>query len=474
MAVKTEQDLSANAHTLWLKAMSAIEQRNHAYAVSLIQAVLKETPDFLDGRKMLRRAEISSTKVKKGFLSGVSALSLKSAGSVKKDPVAAMDAAEKVLEKDPYNIPANQLLKEAALASEMPEVAAFALETLAEGHPKDAKILHELGEYYYNNADSEKAGDIYRRIIDINPADLIAIKREKDAAAKSTMKSGGWESATSYRDVIKDKDVAVSLEQQNRMVLSEDMVEQQLAELHVRAQAEPENMDVARKIGTLYEQKGDIDSAIQWFAWASSLAKDVDPVLLRKVSDLQLKVLEKHITEREEWLAQYGDAEAAPEVLQQLEDLKKQKAATLISDARKRVERNPTDLQFRYELGEQLLLSGQYTDAIPELQKARNNPNVRLKAMNLLGQCYFHKGMLDLSVKQFADAAKEILTMDALKKEVLYRLGLVYEKMGKATECLECMKEIYDVDYGYEDVAKRVEASYSGGGSDGAPATPAA
>ena len=156
MAVKTDKDLSDNARSLWLKAISAIELRNHAYAVSLIQAVLKETPDFLDGRKMLRRAEISSTKMKKGFLSGMSSLSLKSSASVKKNPVEAMDMAEKALEKDPFNIPANQLLKEAALAAEMPEVAAFALETLAEGHPKDAKILHELGEYYYNNADSEK------------------------------------------------------------------------------------------------------------------------------------------------------------------------------------------------------------------------------------------------------------------------------------------------------------------------------
>ena len=470
MAVKTDKDLSDNARSLWLKAISAIELRNHAYAVSLIQAVLKETPDFLDGRKMLRRAEISSTKMKKGFLSGMSSLSLKSSASVKKNPVEAMDMAEKALEKDPFNIPANQLLKEAALAAEMPEVAAFALETLAEGHPKDAKILHELGEYYYNNADSEKAGDIYRRIIDINPADLVAIKREKDAAAKTTMKSGGWETAESYRDVIKDKDAAVSLEQQNRMVMSEDMIGQQLVELHARAEKEPQNVDVARKIATLYEQKNDLDTSIQWYSWANELAKNVDPMLSRKVSDLQLKLLDRYIAEREEWLAQYGGAEGASDVRQQLEDLKKQKADALIGDARKRVERNPTDLQLRYELGEQLLLSGHHTDAIPELQKARNNPNVRLKAMNLLGQCYNEKGMLDLSVKQFLDASKEILVMDGLKKEVLYRLGLVYEKMGKAAESLECMKQIYDVDYGYEDVAKRVEASYGGGGETPAPA----
>jgi hypothetical protein len=69
--------------------------------------------------------------------------------------------------------------------------------------------------------------------------------------------------------------------------------------------------------------------------------------------------------------------------------------------------------------------------------------------------------MLDLAVKQFKDAAGEILAMDVTKKEILYKLGLVYERMGKKEDSLNCMKEIYEVDYGYMDVAKRVESSYN-------------
>jgi hypothetical protein len=33
--------------------------------------------------------------------------------------------------------------------------------------------------------------------------------------------------------------------------------------------------------------------------------------------------------------------------------------------------------------------------------------------------------------------------------------------MGNMEKSLECMKEIYEVDYGYLDVAERVEASYT-------------
>src|SRR2546430_9144267 len=40
-----------------------------------------------------------------------------------------------------------------------------------------------------------------------------------------------------------------------------------------------------------------------------------------------------------------------------------------------------------------------------------------------LGVCYRELGMLDLAMKQFEDAAKEILSMDPMKKEIVYNLG---------------------------------------------------
>jgi hypothetical protein len=33
--------------------------------------------------------------------------------------------------------------------------------------------------------------------------------------------------------------------------------------------------------------------------------------------------------------------------------------------------------------------------------------------------------------------------------------------MGKKDDYLNCMKEIYEVDYSYRDVAQRVESSYT-------------
>ena len=195
--------------------------------------------------------------------------------------------------------------------------------------------------------------------------------------------------------------------------------------------------------------------------YAVALTNKSDPGLIRKVSDLKMRQLDRQIREDERYLAENSadDPEFAAKSAQ-LGQAKKQRADILIEDARKRIERNPTDLQLCYELGEHLTNAGQYRDALPELQRARQNPNARLKAMNLLGCCYRELGMLDLAAKQLDEAARELMVMDATKKEILYNLGLVYERMGNTSQYIEAMKKIYESDYGYRDVAHRVERSY--------------
>jgi tetratricopeptide (TPR) repeat protein len=91
------------------------------------------------------------------------------------------------------------------------------------------------------------------------------------------------------------------------------------------------------------------------------------------------------------------------------------------------------------------------------------NPSVRLKAMGKLGQCYVARNMNDLAVKTLSDAVADLLAMDSVKKDLLYNLGLVYEKMKEKEKSIDCFKQIYEVDYGYRDVAMKVESSYGQG-----------
>jgi tetratricopeptide (TPR) repeat protein len=245
------------------------------------------------------------------------------------------------------------------------------------------------------------------------------------------------------------------------MALTGESLEQQIAETYAQHQAEPENVNFARQLGALHEQKEDFEGAIAWFEYAAELTNRTDAGLSRKVSDLAARRTDREIAEHEQFLAEHGpETDGYAERAAALAEAKKQRTTSLIDEARKRSERNPTDLQLRFELGEHLLNAGLFREALPELQRARQNPNARLKAMNLLGRCYCELGMLDLAAKQLEEAAREILAMDSMKKEIIYNLGLVYAQSGDAAKSIDCMKQIYAVDYGYRDVAERVESSY--------------
>src|SRR5207248_9947761 len=171
MALNTEMELSQALRALWLKAVAAIELRNFGYAISLLQEILTQEPQFLTGRELLRRAEVTKSKsAKKSFfnISTASFTVINAQRKIKNDPNRAVEILAKVLEKEPYNRQANLVLKEAALAAGWPEIAVFALRTLVEENPRDVKVLHALGRLYHQLGDSDQEEEYYNKIYAID------------------------------------------------------------------------------------------------------------------------------------------------------------------------------------------------------------------------------------------------------------------------------------------------------------------
>src|SRR6266446_6389247 len=213
MAVLTEKELNETQRNHWLKAVAAIELRNFGYAISLLQGILKQQPQFLTGRRLLRRTEVTKSKsAKKSFfnISTAPIAVMKAKREIKRDPKRAIEMIEKVLEEEPYHRQANLVLKEAALVVGWPEIGVFALRTLLEENARDVKLLHELGRIYHEMGENDQAVEVYNRITEIDPLDAEALRLGKDASARASMSTGGWTQAESYRDLIKDKEAAIS------------------------------------------------------------------------------------------------------------------------------------------------------------------------------------------------------------------------------------------------------------------------
>ncbi len=462
MAEISENELPANVKALWLKALTSVQTNNTEYAVSLLQAVLKDAPGFLQGRKILRKCAIQMSgqgQKKKGIfgMSGGGMTIMKIANQAKKDPDSALPLIEKELEKDPTNEQANELLFDVAVKLELPETAAFALETIRTYSPENTKSLHKLAEFYLSNNDPNKAVEVYNDIIKQTPNDSAAIKGAKDCSARASMQKSRWDENTSMRDLMRNISENEELEQATRTGLTKEQLEARRDKAIEKYSVDTNNLAAVKDLANIYEQLEDWANSYTFFHWAHTLSNG-DIALATKAGIMRDRALEHELRTLEQALAE--DPEN-PELQSQLAERRAARLAEQVEEARQRIEQNPTDPQLRFELGQALYRSGDFTGAIPHLQQATRNPHIRTKVLLMLGRTFRAKNMYDLAIKQLSDALADLHAMDGIKKEVLYEKGQIHHEMGDRAAALDSFKQIYEVDYGYRDVAQRVESSYA-------------
>ncbi len=455
----TEKELPPNLKPLWLKALSAVQTSNLPYGISLLQAVLKDSPGFLEGRKMLRKCEfqLAGGSKKKGGLFGMGGGVMKLQSQAKKDPTGTLALIEKELEKDPFNDQANDLLFDTCLKLEMYETAAFALETVRKGSPENAKLLHKLAEFYITREQPMLASEVYNDIIKHHPTDGPAIKGSKDSSARASMQKQKWDENADMRSLMRNSAENEELEKASRTGLTREQLEDRRDKVVERYNLDPNHLSTAKDLAGLYEQLEDWHNAHTFYSWAHTLSNG-DVALATKAGAMKDRALETDLKNLEAGVA------ADPtnvELKAALDARRADRIAEQVQEAQKRVDQNPTDPQLRFDLGTALYNAGDHSAAIPHLQQATRNPHIRTKVLLLLGRTFRAKGMFDISIKQLSDALADLVAMDNTKKEILYEKGLIHTEMGDKVSALDCFKQIYEVDYGYRDVANRVESSYT-------------
>lgn len=456
-----EADLDPKYQSLWKKALISAERKNWEYVIDQVLPIVTANLGFLDGRKLLRSAEgeVSGGAKKGGFGLGGG---LFKGGISKKEPADQIaDMEENVFRKDPFSMSANEQLFDISMKIKFPELAAFALETIRRGHPENTKNMHRLAQHYMVYKQPEKAAEVYHAIVKVDPRDMDAMKGEKDAAAQTSILRQGWGAEGDFRKAMKDSGEAAKLEMLQRQGMTQEQMEQFLAETIEQYNADQTNIIIVKRMADLYERLGQIDNSLMFYDYALNSLNPGDVALQRKVEIMRDKVKDQKILDYEREIEANPDAPDIEDKRAELAEIRRERASVVIGEAKTRVDRNPTDKTLRYELGQAYYNAGMYTEAIPELQQAKSNPNMRIKAILMLGRCFASKNMNDLAKTSLSEAAKELVVMDPIKKEVLYELANVLDKMGDRAGSLDALKEIYNSDYGYKDVAKRVESSYS-------------
>lgn len=465
MAEKSLNDLPRDLRALFTKGNDAFQRENYDYAIALFNQILEKQPAILDVRKSLRAAQFKKAGAGGGFFkrafnsASSSPMVAKGQMTVRKNPQEALQIAEQILNGDPHSAAAHKLLAEAALAMELPLTAVLSLELLVKNSPKDKALGVQLAEALSLAGDKTRAEGIYSDLIREHPHDAELNQALKDLSARKTMDEGGYGALEggqgSYRDILKNKDEAVMLEQEKRQVKSEDTVDRVIREYEERLAKEPSNLKLLRDLAELYTQKKDFDRALGYYEKLRQSDAGNDASLQSAIAQTKVRQFDHLLLQLDPNAADYAERSA---------QIKADRLAFQLAECKERAEKYPTDLAIRFELGQFYFQVGNLSEAIKEFQKARQNPHKRIQSLNYLAQCFSKRGMFDMAARQAQEAIKEKQVFDAEKMELVYTLGSILEKMGKREEAIEQFKLIYEVDSSYKDVEKKVDEYYAGGG----------
>ena len=460
MAEKALTDIPRALREQFDRGMAAYNKDNFDYAVTLFVDVLQKEPAFYDCREALRAAQFRKGGKRGGLfqkLLGQAAPSLaRGQIALRTNPPEALHCAEQVLNDDPRNQAAHELLARAAMTVGLPRTAVLSLEIVFKSNPSDRGVAIRLAQALVAAGQVERADRIYSDLLAATPADLEVARAYKDLGARRTIHEKGYADfgteQASYRDALKDEKESVTLEQEHRSLKADDVGQRLLAEYQDRLAREPGNPKVLRNIADLHAQAGRFDEALAIYRQILDREGSKDPALEKAIAEIRLRQFDTRIQALDP-----ADSDHATQRVQ----LEKERDEFELADCRQRVERFPTDLAIRFELGQLYFRARRIPEAIQELQKAQSHPHLRLAAMGMLARCFAHRGMNDLAARTFQNALKEKTAFDDEKKELLYDLGVVLEKMGKNAEAIEHFKLIYENDIGFRDIAARVDAYYA-------------
>lgn len=465
MAEKNLNELNPELRRMHTKAVEAAQRENDDYALTLFRQVLEREPGFFEARKALRAVQARKGG---GGGGGFFKKMMSSAGSspqiakakviLGKNPGEAMAIAESVLDGDPNNAFAHRIIVDAAQALELPQTAALSLENLVRNAPKDKALVIEFANFAAETGvHAPEAEQCLNQLMRSASYDPDLQQAQKNLSAHRTLDEGGYQALEggkgSYRDILRNKEEAASLEQEQRVQKSEDTAARLISEYEARLQNEPDNLKMIRSLAELYTQKNEFARALELYQRLKQGEQGSDATLDRAIADTTLRQFDYQISQLNPF---------ATDLAEQTAKIQAEKTAFQLAECRQRVEKYPTDLAIRFELGQLYFQAGKIGEAIAEFQKAQQNPNRRIAAMGYLAQCFARRGMNDSAVRTLQNAIKEKPAFDEEKKDLIYNLGCVFEKMGKQAEAIEQFLIIYETDVTYRDVGAKVDAHYAG------------
>lgn len=378
------------AEIFFKKALECEKGRNWDYAIASYIMGLQYDPDNLDQHQKLIQAG-KTRKSQGGKPSG--GLFGEKFTANGKGPLVPMLQAEESVARDPTNIAKWEKLVRASTTAGAPKSAVWfgdVLLTLLKADPSTSGKLNR----YKMLRDHYKALEAYRlarvaneAALALAPNDLDITTEAKNLAAMDVTKEGGYESAsadgTSFKTSMKNAESQMDLLLKNSDVKTEEFLKKMIAQNKAKWEKEPTSSGLLRGyIDALLALENDENEKEAIRLLNEAYTKSAEFQLKVRAGDIQMRQYRRKLRQIKERAADPSlPPEKKAELLAHHDTKFRQVLEFEVAEYKKRIEKYPTDMELRYEVGRRQMELGLVDDSIDNLQQAEESPKIRIRVL---------------------------------------------------------------------------------------------
>ncbi|MGA2584104.1 MAG: tetratricopeptide repeat protein [Tepidisphaeraceae bacterium] len=429
---------------------------NYDYAVEMFMQGLNLDPDSVQAHQELRDISLKR-KASGGKASGMWGRLLKrSAGDDKGN----MLTAEKLLANDPGNTDHMQAMLQSALDAGFFDTVLWLGPIFQKANADDKKPDFNkfivLRDVYKRLKLWALASDACNYALRIRPDDMELSTEVKNLGAMDTMENAGYARGGSFRDQVRDKD------KQNRLMIGDkdyadmDSMALVIAAAEQEFKADPNDLAKAVKLIEAWEKTEDPEmenKAIELLQEKFDQTKQFR--FRQRIGQINMKQMSR--MERNKRAALAADPRNV-ELQKDYTEFRLEQLEFELKEFELASEAYPTDMRLKFEIGRRLQMLHRYSDAIPVLQVARNDPKYRVEAGLLLGMCFYDAKYLDEADETFAGIIKDYPVQgDVRSKELFYWRGRTLEEKTDKAGAIGLYSKVAQMDFNYRDVQNRIK-----------------
>jgi len=314
---------------------------------------------------------------------------------------------------------------------------------LVVGDKKPRKdFLLRLADAFNNVGKFDRAVTALESAQRLDPTDGDLAQRIRQMAAAATMTRGGYEQSGQsggFRANIRDAQGQRRLDEENRIVKTEDSLDRLVAAAKEDYEKRPEDSAALGKLADRLRERGRPEDEEAAYALYMKGFELHNAFRFRQAAgDLRIRQANRRVSQLREL------AEKAPQdemLLSILATETKAKYELEVEEFKLRSAAYPTDLKLKFELGKRYFFLERFEDAIGYFQEAQDEPSNRIYVLNYLGQSFLKTGWTDEAIEIFRRALELRDMLPETQMELRYFLLCALQSKAESSNDLAAAEE---------------------------------